>query len=214
MMNNFWDDWGLLHHKPTRDSNNGWIYTAYFIFKKLKPPPFDILETFKFCTPRPGENYRRVDKQGPPISHDEITGMYAIFGEIAERRCRVIQNDWFLDIESKKRYEDSTKFFSHLFKLAVNWKNRNYHWENKLYGVWNITRTYPLTQRHYLLKKFGGFNLLYFLLFYLNALFTTLSSNKSAKNLLWLMLKDIKSPIRTKFYPDYFDYPDHPLRLE
>lgn len=167
-MSNYIDIYGRYHDKPVTDSNpvpsnNGWIYTAYADKLGLTVDKEKLTKCFNEClVTELGENdehrhhlIRSPGKPLPPISRDEILGMAAL---------------GFL----KPEHLDGWNFspfplpaFNLITLIKQLWeikdKDRNYFWKNGLSMVYHVAFSVPLTDRHFILSKWGKFSLFYFL---------------------------------------------------
>lgn len=202
-MNNYVDKWGRYHHKPVTPtniypSNNGWIYTAYAAKAGL---PVDM-NKLQICF----ENCKKVVngkvtllrhpigyKVGP-TSRDEILGMAAL---------------GFL----KPEHLDGWNFspfpipkFNLIETLKQFWeikdKHRNYFWQNNLTQVYRFAFSVPLSDRHFILKKWGKFNIFYWIIATLDGILS-----KPDNGIPWLKESNNNIIYMKAEFPT-----DHPLR--
>ena len=163
-MSNYIDIYGRYHDKPVTESNpissnNGWIYTAYADKLGIAVDKEKLKECFEKCIVVDNSKHRYLnrspDKFLPPISRDGILGMAAL---------------GFL----KQEHLDGWNFspfrlpaFNLLTLIKQLWtirdKHRNYFWQNNISQVYHVAFSVPLTDRHFILQKWGKFNLFYFL---------------------------------------------------
>lgn len=162
-MKNFIDKWGRYHHKEVTDSdpvpsNNGWIYTAYANKLGLELDWLMLGFCYRGCRQLDAEFTRMflIRSPGihsPPISRDEILGMAALG----------FLKPWHLNGWNFCPYE-IPKF--NLFKsikqlLELRGKHRNYLWQNRMDHTYRFAFSVPLSDRHFILKSWGKFNLFY-----------------------------------------------------
>lgn len=98
---NFWDRLGRLHTKEVTEldpypTNNAYIYTAYY--KALYPVTPFFYKTLQLPEAIPFS--RHPDVIGPPISHDEITGVCILSESKAKEICEYLKssNNQFCDL--------------------------------------------------------------------------------------------------------------------
>lgn len=183
-MTNYIDNYGRYHDKPVTDSNpvpsnNGWIYTAYADKLNLPVDKEKLAKCFRQCKqidPETGRLYlvRSPFKDTPPISRDEILGMAAL-GILQPKH---------LDGWNFSPYP--LPAFSLLTLIKQLWeirnKDRNYFWQNGLSMVYHVAFSTPLADRHFILQKWGEFNLFYFLVAKIDALLPAKNGIKWLKN--------------------------------
>jgi hypothetical protein len=200
-MSNYIDNYGRYHDKPVTDSNptpsnNGWIYTAYADKLGLPVDKQKLTQCFSQCkrTDKKGRTYliRSPLKESPPISRDEILGM-AELGLLQPKHL----NGWNFS-------PYPLPVFSLLLLIKQLWeikdKHRNYFWQNGLSMVYHLAFSVPLSDRHFILSKWGKFNLFYFLVAKVDSLLP-------AKNgIKWLKNGGDKKALLSEF-PD-----DHPFK--
>lgn len=194
------DRWGRLHHKICKDyepsSNNGWIYTAYA--DKLKIPlKYHMLEIcFKGCKTSTNKLNRHPPsiKSEVPISRDEVLGM-ASLGFLKPHHL----DGWnFCPYEIPKF--NLIKTLQQLWELRG--KHRNYLWQNKLEHTYIFAFSVPLSDRHFILQKWGKFNLIYWAISKIDSLLPI------TNGIGWLKYNKNIEAMKSEF-PE-----DHPLRTQ
>ena len=183
-MSNYIDDYGRYHDKPVTDSNpvpsnNGWIYTAYADKLNLPVDKQKLSKCFRQCTqidPDTGRLYlvRTPYKDTPPISRDEILGM-AELGFLKRKHL----NGWNFSPFPLPAFNLVT-FIKQLWEIKD--KHRNYFWQNGLSMVYHVAFSVPLADRHFILSKWGEFNLFYFLVAKIDTLLPAKNGLKWLKN--------------------------------
>jgi hypothetical protein len=202
-MNNYFDKWGRVHDKPVTDanpipSNNGWIYSAYLDKAGYKLDLMMMAICFRQCkqiNPETGQLFlvRSPFKETPPISRDEILGMAQI-GFLRQQHL----DGWNFSPYPVPAF-NPIKLVAQLIQMQG--KDRNYFWQNNLDQIYRFAFSVPLADRHFILEKWGRFNLFYYLIAKVDSLF------KSKNGLGWLKYdQDIKA-MQAEF-PE-----DHPLRM-
>lgn len=202
-MNNYEDKWGRFHDKPVTEtnpipSNNGWIYSAYLDKAGYKLDLMMLAICFRQCKQvdeATGRVYliRSPDKPSPPISRDEILGL----AQLGFLRAKHLDGWSFSPYPIPK-----FNFFKLISQLIeVKGKHRNYLWQNNLDQLYRFAFSVPLSDRHFILQKWGRFNLFYYLIAKFDSMF------KSKNGLGWLKYdQDIKQ-MQAEF-PE-----DHPLQM-
>jgi hypothetical protein len=176
-MNNYIDQYGRYHHKPVTEvnpipSNNGWIYTAY-AHKVGLPVDFSKLEDCYNVSKETGKLIRSPGKPYPPISRDEILGL-AELGLLSEADIpdwnfspyelpkfslkALIEQLWYMRPEFSIEFNKDAKFF---FNWWLSFRHRNFFWQNNLDQIYRFAFSVPLTDRHFILQKWGRFNIFY-----------------------------------------------------
>jgi hypothetical protein len=162
-MSNYWDSYGRLHHKPCNNgvpsSNNGWIYTAYA--DKLMTIDLDrnrLTECFNKCIIKDARRdqsflIRSPGKDLPPMSRDEILGMAAL-GLLQPNHM----DGWNFSPYPLPAF-NLFKTLKQLIELIG--KDRNYLWQNYMDHTYRFAFSVPLSDRHFILQKWGKFNLVY-----------------------------------------------------
>jgi hypothetical protein len=205
-MNNYVDRWSRYHDKPRLDgnhipSNNGFIYTAYAEKANL-PIDYLMLEMcFMKCKTANSELpngialLRSPNQLTPPISRDEVLGMAAL-GFLKPRHL----NGWNFSPFPIPRF-NPLKTISQFLELRG--KHRNYMWLNNMSHTYRFAFSVPLTDRHFILKCWGKFNPIYWLIAKIDSKFS-----KPKNGIHWLKYggEDRKIIMQQEF-PE-----DHPLR--
>ena len=176
-MNDYFDRYGRLHEKPCINgepsTNNGWIYSAYW--KKLtRSNPTNPLVGNACCE----EMERSPGKAVPPMSRDEILGL-AYLGYLLPGHLE----GWCFSPYKLPAF-NLILFIKQLILLIKNKDDRNYFWRNNLDQIYFLAFSVPLTDRHFILKCWGKFNLLYFIIAKVDSLFN--STNRSSRAVAWL----------------------------
>jgi hypothetical protein len=203
-MNSYWDIYGRLHHKPcingAPSSNNGWIYTAYA--DKLMTIDLDrnsLTECFNKCIIKDAINNRSFlirspNKDLPPISRDEILGMSAL-GFLKPEHL----NGWNFSPYPLPKF-NLFKTISQFIELIG--KDRNYLWQKYMDHTFRFAFSVPLSDRHFILSKWGKFNLFYWAIAKLDSVIG------SPKNGIPWLKYDKNIEAMQEEFPQ-----DHPLRL-
>lgn len=198
--------YGLYHDRPcNRDytgkvlprSNNGWIYSAYANRLKLPLDRQLIFKTYNMCveTPSQYEKLNRLPgKQEPPMSRDEIIGMISL-GYLHWKWLD--QFDWQFYGYSSTKYPLLTQIKA---VLSLRGEHRNHVWENRILEAYPIAFKLFWHDRYYV-KEYSGqaTSLFETFMFQLYVISTLTQDNISAKNILWLQLKDLKSKFWIRF---------------
>ena len=190
--------YGLYHDKPCVDnepsSNNGWIYTAYAKALGLKTGNYFYLYNSCFSDRGNFIINRLPKKTKPPISRDEIIGMVSL-------KTTIDDVLWYSDFNMYRLNLKNVSYFDSLKALwIIRNEHRNYMWENKIYPAYKLA--FKLMPHDvYYIKKYNRVKQSFFEwgMFQLYAFSTILQNNVSAKNVLWLQLKDLNSIFWIKF---------------
>lgn len=205
-MNKYQDDKGLWHDDLELDSNNVFIYGAYGHLLNLDTSSY--CEYFEKCKISVSRNniiiHRHPNKPEPPLSHDEILGMYML-GLVS---YDVLKGNHFVFYGHGKRLD--SKMFERLAKglmelvMAHNInifmpkskkvKQRNLWWEKNLQNVkYFASRLTPAYT--YMVKRIAGRKpheeeRVLWKFYYENLLKNkkTDTSTLSQKNLMWALL--------------------------
>lgn len=205
-MNYYEDKWGRYHDKPVTDtnpvpSNNGWIYTAYVEKAGIPVDYLGLGICFLNCKvpnnelPNGIALIRSPGKNTPPISRDEILGMAAL-GFLKPRHL----NGWNFSPYAIPKFN--------LFKtikqfIELRGKHRNYLWQNNMSHTYRFAFSVPITDRHFILQKWGKFNPFYWLVAKIDAKFS-----KPKNGIHWLKYGGSERiPAMQQEFPQ-----DHPLR--
>lgn len=197
-MKTYYDKYSRLHHKPCVNgepsSNNGWLYTAYAQKLGLPIDKQKLWNCYQACFvngPVPHVT-RSPGKALPPMSRDEILGLVAL--GVPTRPKKVIWN--FSPFAIPKF--NLIKLVKQL--IEVRGKHRNYFWENNLDQLYRFAYSIPLTDRHFILQKFGRFNLFYYIIAKVDSFLPIKSGIR------WLKYGKSLEAMQSEF-PE-----DHPLR--
>lgn len=207
-MNNYFDIWDRLHHKPCINgepsSNNGWIYTAYH-YKLQEIPKYmqslSLTAVGNECAEkllRHPLKFKPLEQQ-VPISRDEILGL-AYLGYLKPRHLK----DWNFSPFPLPRFS-LVKLAKQLFECKG--KHRNHFWQNNLSQVYHVAFSVPLQDRAFLLECWGEKkSLRYF--FYKGIAMLDAKFGKPKNGIHWLKYggDERKRVMQTEF-PE-----DHPLR--
>lgn len=172
-IDNYIDNYGRIHKKKDKLSNNGWIYSAVAI--KLGYKLNLNLNAAQDCLNQLERHPYSTTK--PPISRDEILGLHYIL-----KPKKVSMS--FIPKSMKKPKFNFMQFFKQLKELIKNKDDRNYFWQNELDQMYTIAFTVPLTDRHFLLKQAGKYNLIYHFIHIIDQLLPT--KNRSERMIKWL----------------------------
>lgn len=208
-MNNYVDKYGRYHDKPVTEenqtpSNNGWIYTAYVEKAGIPVDYITLGSCFRECKIANKELPNGIElirsplstgKSGPPISRDEILGMVSL-GFLKQRHL----NGWSFSPYPIPKFN--------LFKtiqqfLELRGKHRNYLWQNNMTHTYRFAFSVPLSDRHFILQKWGKFNPFYWLVAKIDSMI-----GKPTNGVPWLKYggEDNKKAMQSEFAED------HPLR--
>lgn len=200
-MNDYFDKWGRVHHKPCKygepSSNNGWIYTAYLNKAGVKLDSFSLGICFRACVDKTVlRRHPPIVESSVPISRDEILGMVEL-GFLKPEHL----NGWNFSPYPLPKFN--------LFKtikqfIELKDKHRNYFWQNNLDQVYRFAFSVPLNDRHFILQKWGKFNIIYWCIAKLDSLLS-----KPKNGIHWLKYggDDRKAIMKSEFPAD------HPLRF-
>lgn len=196
-MNNYIDSFGRLHDRPVKSdrspsSNNGFYYTGLAKRHGLSTP-LDITYAAKCALNRT----RHLHKNEPPIGRDEILGLVTLgfYNQLD-------MVNWYYGPYPIPKFNLIT-FTKQAIKAIMNYKDRNYFWQNKLDQIYRFTFSVPLSDRHYILSTLGKYNVFYHIIHILDG---------------WL-LPEKRSPRMVRHYKHLDDYEsilnyfpeDHPL---
>lgn len=152
MSNNYYDKYGRVHHKPVTEAdpfpcNNAWVYSAYGAKAGIELNQEGLSYAFIECSipflkRNPGES--KV-----PISRDEILGMSAL-GFLKPEHV----NGWYFGPYTLPKFSliKTVEQF-----LELRGQHRNYFWQNNLDQIYRFAFSVPVTDRHFILKKWGRF---------------------------------------------------------
>lgn len=179
-MNNYIDSYSRYHNKPITDSdpypcNNAWIFTSYAKKLGLIVDMNKLGQCFNLCRIDSETLVRNPDdsiEKNVPISRDEIIGMVAL-GVLKPRLVRwnfspfplpkfsavqLAKQLYELRPSLIKTYRDT---IPPIPKYSLEFKHRNYFWQNKLDQIYRFAFSVPLQDRHFMLKcwdKFQWYN--------------------------------------------------------
>lgn len=188
----------LYHDKPVQNnepsSNNGWIYTAYAYYLGMFNNPMDFVHysnVYAMCVLVDHPLYwvtRLPEKMFPPISRDEIMGMYILgvlpFKKLKERNFCMIRSN-FVKF-------DLVKAVKSLWEIRN--KHRNYAWENKMYHVYPVVFKLYWHDQYFFRKTSGVIpGIFETICFYLYMISTIIKKDPGELNLLWVQLKHLNS---------------------
>jgi hypothetical protein len=229
-MSSYWDVYGRLHHKPCVDgvpsSNNGWIYTAYA--DKLMTIDLNknsLTECFSECIVKDDRDNRSFlirspGKDLPPISRDEILGMAALgllkpihlngwnFSPYLLPKfnmLKLVTQLWELRPVYEHTLIENVKQENGLYSQTYGdrwvFKHRNYFWENYLDQLFRFAFSVPLSDRHFILQRWGKFNLIYWAIAKIDSVIGT-----PKNGIPWLKYNKSIEAMQAEFPVD------HPLR--
>lgn len=163
------DSYGLYHDKPVIDgkpsSNNGFIYSAYA--KKLGLPVGDLSEVFNNCLVNGKFIKRLPNKPLPVVSKDELLGSAALgllkqhhlngfnfspYPSPAFKLRRFLEQLLtFLPTKEPTYHKDQPLMGYYI-------RHRDHIWREKLDQLYGFMFSVPLTDRYFLLDKWGNYN--------------------------------------------------------
>lgn len=203
-MSNYRDKFGMYHDKLVIDeqpsSNNGWICTAYAQKAKLPYSKVLVNHTFRKCKVRntkfPNNIYliRTPHKAAPPINREEILGMVSL-GFLKSHHL----NGWNFSPYPIPKF-NLVKTITQLMEIKN--KGRNYFWQNNMDQLYRFAFSVPIQDRHFMLTKWGKFNIIYWVVDKLDRLV------KPKNGIDWLKYG---GEARKKIMQKQFPF-DHPLR--
>jgi len=221
-MNNYYDKYGRLHHKPCIDgepsSNNGWIYTAYH-FKLHNTYPFlqydyELIEVGEECAARLKRHPAPIENK-VPISRDEILGL-TYLGFLKESHLdgwnfspfplpkfnlfKLTAQLWELSPEINATHDFNTGKNGSELKF----KHRNYFWQNNLDQLYRFAFSVPIQDRAFILECWGETRSLRYY-FYKAIAFVDSKIGKDS-GIRWLKYGKSLAAMQEEF-PE-----DHPLR--
>lgn len=203
-MSNYRDKFGMYHDKLVVDkepsSNNAWICTAFAQKAKLPYSKVLVNHTFRKCKVRntkfPNNLYliRTPHKAAPPINREEILGMAAL-GFLKPHHL----NGWSFSPYPIPKFS-LIKTVNQLMEIKN--KGKNYFWQNNMDQLYRFLFSIPIQDRHFILTKWGKFNILYWVVDKLDRLI------KPKNGIDWLKYG---GHTRKKVMQSQFPF-DHPLR--
>ena len=152
------DSIGRIHDKPTDgafpSSNNGWLYTA--VYKKLGGVVrFDRSRALE-CAEQLKRHPSIYDAKAPPISRDEVLGLVYL----GVMKPEHLENWSFSPFPLPKF--NFVKLIQQI--KQARGQDRNYFWENNLDQLYRFAFSVPLQDRHFILSRWGKYNLFYHLI--------------------------------------------------
>lgn len=86
IVNNYWDKHGRLHHKPVTEenpypSNNSFLYSGYASLVGVPVDVSSVQDCFVNCAGEYGYNRNPDGEILPASSHDEIVGLFMLYGK-------------------------------------------------------------------------------------------------------------------------------------
>lgn len=217
------DKYGRYHDKPCINgqpkSNNGWIYTAYANKLGLpldKDQLWDCKHACQVWSSDPVFMYhtRSPGKELPPMSRDEILGMAAL--RLITPNLANAKN-WNFSPRPIPKF-NPIKLAAQLWQLRpsivytrvgivpiLEFKHRNYFWENNLDQLYRFAFSVPLVDRAFILECWGETNSLRYYLYKAIAKLDSMSSSESG--IRWLKYGKSLEAMQKEF-PE-----DHPFRL-
>jgi hypothetical protein len=163
----YFDKYGRIHDKPSPkgapSSNNGWLYSAYFYKLRGYTIEDETNPAFLLAGESCAETLQRHPygtKPTPPISRDEILGL-AYLKFLKPKHLK----GWSFSPYPVPKFSLKT-LLSQLWQLrptviglslpyAVEFKHRNYFWENNLDQLYRFAFSVPLQDRAFLLECWG-----------------------------------------------------------
>lgn len=203
--NKYVDKYGRYHDKPCLNgepsSNNGWVYTAYAEKLGLEVNYPTLAKCFLGCkiANKDLDNgialIRSPNKELPPMSRDEVLGMAAL-GFLKPQHL----NGWNFSPYAIPKF-NLIKTIKQFIELKD--KHRNYLWQNKMEHTYRFAFSVPLTDRHFILQKWGKFNPFYWLVAKIDSMV-----GKPTNGIPWLKYggEERKIAMQSEFAED------HPLR--
>ena len=203
-MNNYFDRWGRLHHKPCIDkypsSNNGWIYSAYANKMGIALDINNLYTCFIACL-KDGKFYRHpmIIESKVPMSRDEILGAASL--KLLKPSNLKNWNFSPFDIPTF----NPIKLVKQLIELRG--KHRNYFWQNNLDQIYRFAFSVPFQDRAFILECWGENKSLRYLIY--KAIAFIDSKTSTPKNgIAWLKYSgENRKKIMQKEFPE-----DHPLQ--
>lgn len=159
-MNKYQDEFSLYHDVPISQgySGNPAIYTAYAQKLGLPIDYLKVEEAFKLIqVERNGHKYllrhpSKTNYESSPTSRDEIMS-WAALGLLKPEHIP----NWNFSRYPLPRFS-LTQLVKQLPSLIKNSDDRNYFWKNNLDQIYRFAFSVPLTDRYFLLDKWGNYN--------------------------------------------------------
>jgi hypothetical protein len=203
-MNNYFDKWGRIHHKPCINSepsgNNGWIYSAYANKMGIALDKYKLEICFLACI-RNGKFHRHPSSISSkvPMSRDEVLGAAAL--KLLKHKHL---DGWNFSPYSIPKFSLITTLKQ---LLELRNKHRNYLWQNNMNQIYRFAFSVPLQDRAFLLECWGETkSLRYF--FYKGIAMLDAKFAKPKNGIHWLKYGgENRKKIMQEEFPE-----DHPLR--
>lgn len=192
---------GMYHHKPVINgepsSRNGWLYTSMAKHLGLTVNMESLQNLYKRC--QIDHEYftmnRLDDKQiFPPLSIDEVIGLRSLGFKSYNK------NYYFAKEPKQIDYEGIGNFL-----MKADPYDRNEWWRDGHFSMIPLTMRIKWGSRYYADKMDGKItNPFYMVSFCLSAIVAILDkrdrrNTRSARNILWVQLKDMNSKFLIKF---------------
>lgn len=194
----YYDQYGRIHEKEGKISNNGWIYTAY-----LKRAGGHITASrlaAHFCS----MNLQRHPfmTSFPPMSFDEVLGLAYLLGK--DFNPSVYENSYtYIPLTFKKPQFKLIQFLKEAYLVFKNRNDRNYFWRTERSQTYRFTFKIPLEHRHFFLKCIGKYNPFYHFIHWIDLKLPTKDRSKRA-------IKYLKGKDDPEAMINYFG-PEHPI---
>jgi len=190
------DKFSRWHIKPCIDgepsSNNGWIYTAFAFHLGLGLDLFELEDCYQASNRGVWPKVdRSPGKMFPPLSRDEVLGLY-ICGMI---HLKTIERSYW-QFCNLVGFTPKPLWKINLFKaLKAAWKIRKSHrnalWDEE--DLWHLGFRLPPQDTWFVLKVAElSPSLIHTLYFYVSSLLTVLGKDDSGILILWVKLKELK----------------------
>lgn len=184
-------------------SQNLWIYTALGEAIGLPVDKDKLAETFKKCQETSEGTFwlmsRLPGKQYPPISRDELIGLFVLMEKRGEELiAEILENEgtWL-------RYNWLFNIYTLWETIGAFWrakdKHRNYLWKNEELAAYKLLFSFRGPDRVFF-KKALGQRTTYWedLLWTLHKYWTNWRGSPGEKNILWLQCKRLKDDFVNK----------------
>lgn len=181
-METYLDKYGRFHQKlcinGEPSGNNGYIYSSYALKAGLELDLNSIKNCYNQCLVDGKFVLRSPGKELPPQSRDEITGACGLgllkpdhlsgwsFSPYPLPKfslIKLVKQLWELrpSLLADKYITLFNFFGGKAIKLPFGYhlafKHRNYFWQNGLDQIYRFAFSVPLSDRHFILKKWGSF---------------------------------------------------------
>ena len=169
-MNNYIDEYARYHNSPVTaakpvPSNNSWIFTAYAEKAGLPVDKTKLEQCFELCS-KDGKLIRSPGKELPPISHDEIIGIASLGllkpSQVKDWSFSPVQIPKFSALALAKQLYELRPYSLDFFTidgsiLQIEWKHRNYFWQNNLDQMYRFAYRVRIVDRYFILTKLEQF---------------------------------------------------------